>query len=1114
MATNKSFPIQIQPANGMDMDSDPSQVANGDWTYALNARTHSSNKYSVKFDDVTSFPYNTGDKRSIKPYFGEDLIPVTWENNQGETINPATYISGANLLTDFDTIGFCEGTGIRNRGYFFILRLDDTVDEPKIVIVYHKQGINTLLRSYEVVTGDDLEPYRNWTITSLAQIDDYLYFLDLYGEPLKFYVGLNAAFYNKPLEKLLIKTKPLGAPEIIDVNDIYYQGSPILGQEGNTPNGVQFAYTYKHNDNTETPLSYFSQVFPIFLDIQYQLKHSTFDDSTPAGSNLLNRGIKSLQFYFRQSDVGLWKLIDTFVLNGTTNVIVLYNAQSDGGITLPTNKQNKYFESIPITSKALETINGRIFLGNNRLSYNSPIVPNADAFDIGIGGTYSSITASALASQKKLKSLKAGGNYNIGVYGVDVYGRVTGITKLDSVKVPRKNILLDQSIYTEIEKAYNFQNVIGAGISNACEFPAGTVYYGFAKTKCLNISLFLTGIAKWQYYYIPNSTSGVNNPYAGYALADAYAPLLSPPKPAPTGIAIILNSGEGYNWQLGDRLYVNVGYYSTASGATIEFPDETRYDYEIIAAFGNVLMLDQASAQNWYLRIKGAYDIQHVSYEIYRPKTDTESSNIYYAASPLQLIQNLTDDPAANSVTIEGDVMLVPYGYTAIMKNKIIFNQGYQYVAIANLDVATDENFLLETRYTSKLPLLLFKECTNWSVNFPFDQTWNNRTLGWINEPLTLNSNVPIDSPTHICFSDVKIAATEVDGTGNFDALNYAIYPQEYGVITKLVRVSDNQLESVGALLMALFQRETVSIYVSRITLQQISGVAQVLLSDKVLGSFNAQLGSCGCINPESVVRQDGRIYFWDGTKNRVIRYSRDGLTAISQFGMSTHFGFMKANGILKVYGGYDYNNNELYLTFKTDPQLTAPTYVWNEDVNRWVTLHTILPEFYGTNGEYEDFTFFKRGNAKAFTSVANPSKFNGTYTTPIIDFVVNPELRLRKLFKAIRFYKGFTAPEGDVDFQAFFSKSFDYFSNKIQITDLSDKPQSDYDGKEILSYSAKPIDQNDIRDYDNTDPIAKGNFPMFFLYGILRVSLGATKRGIYLIDVQYQSNDDLIEQQ
>jgi hypothetical protein len=1105
MPTNKSHLIQIQPTSGLDMDTDPSQVAVGDYSYALNARVHSSNKYNVSGNTVD---FNLGERRSIKPYFGENSVTTLWRNWAGGTVSAP---SGSAVVC-----GFLEGNGEYNRGYFVFRKWVPT-SEYNCRISYFRDGVDYLIHTLPSL-GLANNAWLNFDFTALCQIDDYLYFvgpdnlqykLPIQGFPAQITSGALAT--TNPFR--LIKIKPLGAPElnIATSGTIYQQKTSI--NEPRVVDGVQFAYAYKWYDGTITTLSYFSQVFPLLPNENYTLKHSSEDDSNASANGLRNLGVTALKFYFRKSDTGLWYEFEEFTLNGTT-VSVTFRPTVTSGIALPTNKQNKYFEAIPLTSKALETVNGRIFLGNNRMSYTPPVVPNSSDFAIDqLVDTFTfTYTNTNITTATKRKSFKSGGIYNVGIYGVDAFGRPTPITKLITVNVGRDlPILFDTgSLDPALSKIYdtrNVQNGISIGINNDVVFPEGITQYGYAVTKCLNISLFLTGVAGWLYAYEADATQSAqfsDAPFLPYLTntADLSNAFFTPTRPAPSNVAVFLNAGEGYQWKAGDRLKVINGYYANNpwSSGNVTRPTQP-CDYEIIQVFGNVLILEQGSGTNWYISVGGGQNFNYIQYEIYRPEV-VAGDQVYYAASPLYPTAGRPSDPTTNLKDLEGDVMLLPFGYSATAKNKV----RYQLRRDAYFDFVTPTpNILLPI---PAVEVTLFKECTTWSVNFPYDQTWNNRTLGWINQPLTINSQIPLDSQTHICFSDVKIAATEVDGTGNFDALNYTIYPQEYGPISKLIRVADNQLESVGALLMALFQKETVSIYISRVTLQEITGVAQVLLSDKILGSFNAQLGSCGCINPESVIKQDGRVYFWDGTKRRVIRYSRDGLTAISEFGMSTHFGQFNM-AVNKVYSGYDFPNNELYLTFKTTPALDNPTYVWNETVNRWVTLHTVNPQYYGTNGEYSNFTYFRGGLARVFTNVQFPSTFNGdAAVTPVIDFIVNPELMFRKTLKAVRFYKGFTEGEGDNGFTAFFSKGYDYFSNKTQITGLAAKPQANFDGKETLDYSFQLIPQDQLRTYNDTSAITSGDFEMFFLYGILRVSLGGTRRGIYLIDLQYQTQD------
>lgn len=1082
------------------MDTDASQVAKGDWTYALNARTHSSNKTNLNNANLN---LTTGDKRSVKPYLGEENVPTVWRNWAGGTVSAPS--AGAVVC------GKIEGNGIYNKGYFVFRKFTPT-SEYACRISFWSEGVD-----YLIVTLGNLNQsnsvWLNFDFTAVAQIDDYLYFIGpdniQYKYPIK---GLPSTVTNTTTNPYrLIKVKPLGAPEInLELNGTIFQ-QKIAKEEPRVTDGLQFSYAYKYYDNTITPLSYFSEVLPLLPNEVYIIKHSSLDDSNTSANNLRALGVQSLIFYFRKSDVGLWYQLAETKLNGTT-VAVSFNPATTSGIALPNNKQNKYFEAIPITSKALETVNGRIFLGNNKLSFENPTVPSGsssiqlEAFSQNLEYTNLNINTAV-----KVKSFKEGGVYNIGVYGVDAFGRPTPITQIGSTQIFRRNpeIFDTNPDYQQIRNTRKFKQGIGAGISNAVTFPIGTTRYGFAVTKCLNMSLFITGVAGWLYAYDKDriALSAPTVPYFPYVMQrnDASNPVFSPVGPTPATIAVYLSAGEGYQWQAGDRLHVVNGYYAKSpdysSGTTLRF---SQNDYEIAQAFGNVLILEQDAYQTWYVSVGSGENFNYIHYEIYRPEV-VAGDQVYYAASPLAPITELTNNPSDNLKALEGDVMLLPFGFSAVSKNKVKYND------FRNAWFTYDP-FGVPTTISYPIPgieVTLFKECTTWSVNFPYDQTWNNRTLGWINQPLTISSQIPLDSQTHICFSDPKIAATEVDGTGNFDALNYAIYPQEYGPISKLIRVSDNQLESVGALLMSLFQRETVSIYISRVTLQEITNVAQVLLSDKILGSFNAQLGSFGCINPESVIRQDNRIYYWDATKNKVVRYSRDGLTAISDFGMKSQFALFRDKPT-KVYAGYDYPNEELYLTFKTNPALSAPTYVWNEIENRWVTLHTVNPQFYGPSGEYSVFTYFIGGLPKGFTDVNNPSRFNiNQVVTPIIDFAVNPDLLIRKNAMAVWLYKNFTPKQGDVGLLVSMNKGWDYFSNETQLTLAGEQPQDNFDGQELLKYTFDKIPYDQLITEANEASFVQGEDWFTFFYATLRIRLGQNKRGIYLVNLQYQYEDN-----
>lgn len=159
----------------------------------------------------------------------------------------------------------------------------------------------------------------------------------------------------------------------------------------------------------------------------------------------------------------------------------------------------------------------------------------------------------------------------------------------------------------------------------------------------------------------------------------------------------------------------------------------------------------------------------------------------------------------------------------------------------------------------------------------------------------------------------------------NFEEKNQKIYSTSYGKIRALVTTSSAQVESVGEILLAICENETVSIYVNRTTTEELSGNTQILLSDKVLGSYNTLLGSHGTRNPESVEVDHGRVYFWNGNIGSWIRYGRDGLTAISDYKVKNfhkdisdflidHYDTAEVPVVLSAFDKY---NDELITAFK-----------------------------------------------------------------------------------------------------------------------------------------------------------------------------------------------------
>jgi hypothetical protein len=208
-----------------------------------------------------------------------------------------------------------------------------------------------------------------------------------------------------------------------------------------------------------------------------------------------------------------------------------------------------------------------------------------------------------------------------------------------------------------------------------------------------------------------------------------------------------------------------------------------------------------------------------------------------------------------------------------------------------------------------------------------------------------------IKLPNQARASERLIENSIVNGTSSFPGLLEYTYPAEYGYIANAYPIQNNQVEEAGNVLMIEFSGEKVSVYVNRATFQDLGGRTIVGESDKVFGSYNALLGSHGCIHPASSVSQDSRNYCWNAVKGAVVRYSRDGLTPISEAKAKRFFYEMSIKlGKHKAVGGYDNFNNQYLLTFIPEVG-DRVTIAWDEVDNRWKTFHSFAPEAYGQLG-------------------------------------------------------------------------------------------------------------------------------------------------------------------
>jgi len=168
-----------------------------------------------------------------------------------------------------------------------------------------------------------------------------------------------------------------------------------------------------------------------------------------------------------------------------------------------------------------------------------------------------------------------------------------------------------------------------------------------------------------------------------------------------------------------------------------------------------------------------------------------------------------------------------------------------------------------------------------------------------------------------VTYSDAYVADSEVLGLSafNLSLANWKDIDISYGQIDALV--------TRGDALTVLQDSKASQLPIGRNLIEYSGGDAGVTVSRNVLGVASYYAGNYGTSgNPESVVERFGILYYTDVKAGKVIRISADGITPISEKGMSSFFEDRFKELTIKsssprVVGGYDPDNDEYLVSIE-----------------------------------------------------------------------------------------------------------------------------------------------------------------------------------------------------
>lgn len=451
-------------------------------------------------------------------------------------------------------------------------------------------------------------------------------------------------------------------------------------------------------------------------------------------------------------------------------------------------------------------------------------------------------------------------------------------------------------------------------------------------------------------------------------------------------VGSLLKNGIGYIFQEGDLCRVAI--QMTAGGQLFT------KTVKIITQIGSNVLTELVDVGT----ISGA--ASQANFEIYTPLQQIESRFYYEVANKFAIANPGTGSRAYSTLshTIPGDTPIVE-----------------------RLDAANSKYF-----------------AEAMSSNDLFSKFWFTNA----GRPIAIFKAREVVEPNVISWSNTRFLGTEINGSSSFEVNNRQSLPINAGDVKKLINTSSLQEE--GGVMVALCQRETLSLYVGRAQVSDETQFSLILKTDTVIGTVNGLRGSFGTLHPESVVFFRGNLYWFDAINGAFVRYSNNGLFDISNYKMKRvasllaqrmqikNTGTNIATGFRnKIVGGIDVRHEEVLWTipkvFDTAPKGSlsdyspASDYVYPYDLfdgasktlvfkiqaDKWMSSFSFVADgFCSCNNELYSFNAGRlyRHNTGAFNT------FYGTAYKSRMAYVINEEVNQTKVFKSINI-EGDTKP-------------------------------------------------------------------------------------------------------
>jgi len=244
-----------------------------------------------------------------------------------------------------------------------------------------------------------------------------------------------------------------------------------------------------------------------------------------------------------------------------------------------------------------------------------------------------------------------------------------------------------------------------------------------------------------------------------------------------------------------------------------------------------------------------------------------------------------------------------------------------------------------------------------------------------------------------LIYSNIYNPLSNVNGFNQFifaNKITKSLSPN-YGSIQKLF-TRDNDLIS-------FCEDKVIQIAADKDILFNADGNPQLVASNKVLGQSRPFEGDFGISkDPESFASESYRSYFTDRKRRSVLRLSKDGITRISDHGMSDYFhdNMLTASVLL---GSFDFNKQEYNLA-----GVDGTVVSFSESVKGWTSFKSFTQMEFGISVSGDYYTFFNASPYLHHSESANYNTFYNIHEPSSLTAILNESPSLIKKFKTINY--------------------------------------------------------------------------------------------------------------